>query len=292
MWMPSQSSHAVNPPCLPSGPSHGRCRSPRQLRPMTATSPRFGSGTARVRAAVEPRPPILRARACRPASRPGRRPAWPARASTAAWPRRRRRGSRGDRAWSGRADEHPPVAVRLGADRGSRPVRANDDASTPGAPTGPSARAISSEVPPGVRPPADRDDAVLVDVGDPGADPDLDAEPLELALRRRRSVRAGSVGRMRSIASTRMIRAAAGRIDAEVAAQGVARDLASVDRRARRRSARRRRARTSSTPRRRSGSASRSAASNAMRIRRRISVASSMVLRPGAHAPAHSSCPK
>jgi hypothetical protein len=44
-------------------------------------------------------------------------------------------------------------------------------------------------------------------------------------------------------------------------------------------------------PSRSSGTASRSAASKAMRMRRRISVASSMVLSPGAWA-AHSSCPK
>ena len=38
MWMPSQSSHAVKPPCWPNGPIHGMSVTP-DSRPMTATSP-------------------------------------------------------------------------------------------------------------------------------------------------------------------------------------------------------------------------------------------------------------
>ncbi len=38
MWMPSQSSQAVNPPCRPNGPIHGMLVTP-DSRPMTATSP-------------------------------------------------------------------------------------------------------------------------------------------------------------------------------------------------------------------------------------------------------------
>ena len=95
---------------------------------------------------------------------------------------------------------------------------------------------------------------------------------------------------MRSIASTRRIRASAGRIERK--------SLRSVS------FAISPRAPASSTPvgppptstnvihaRRTSASASRSAASNAIRIRRRISIASSIVLRPGANG-AQSSCPK
>ena len=62
-------------------------------------------------------------------------------------------------------------------------------------------------------------------------------------------------------------------------------------RRARRRSARRRRPRTSATRAARAGSLSRSAASYARKIRRRISSASSIDLRPGASG-AQSSLPK
>ena len=100
----------------------------------------------------------------------------------------------------------------------------------------------------------------------------------------------GYGGSTRSIASTRMIRASAGSI-ARKLRRRVSRAISPSEP-------------ASSTPvgppptstnvihsRRRSGSASRSAASNAMRIRRRISVASSMVLRPGATC-AHSSWPK
>ena len=100
----------------------------------------------------------------------------------------------------------------------------------------------------------------------------------------------GYVGRIRSTASTRSIRASWGRIDRK-SDRRVSFAISPS-------------APASSTPvgppptitnvihaRRRSGSASRSAASNAIRIRRRISTASSMVLRPGANG-AHSSCPK
>ena len=101
---------------------------------------------------------------------------------------------------------------------------------------------------------------------------------------------AGKVGRMRSTASTRMIRASRGSI-ARKSRRRVSRAISPSDP-------------ASSTPvgppptstnviqaRRRSSSASRSAASKAMRIRRRISVASSRVLSPGA-AGAQSSWPK
>ena len=65
----------------------------------------------------------------------------------------------------------------------------------------------------------------LVDVDDPGLRPDLDAEPLELALRG--ADRSGGYGgRIRSIASTRMIRASPGRIAPEVALERVVGDLA------------------------------------------------------------------
>ena len=128
-------------------------------------------------------------RGCRPASRPGRRPASLAPASTAAPPHRRRRRSRDGRG-SVRSglDEHPPVAVGLGAGRGRDPPRERRGHR----PRRPTARSVpgwrrSSRRPP---PPSGRH-AVLVDVGDPGAQPDLDAEPLELALRRRATGRAG-----------------------------------------------------------------------------------------------------
>ena len=113
---------------------------------------------------------------------------------------------------------------------------------------------------------------------------------------RRRASRAGAgrttdrsggyAGRTRSIASTRMIRVSPGLIDRK-SRRSVSWAISPS-------------APASSTPvgppptitnviqaRRRSGSASRSAASKAMRMRRRISVASSMVLSPGATA-AHS----
>ena len=78
------------------------------------------------------------------------------------------------------------------------------------------------------------------------------------------------VGRIRSSASTRTIRVAGGSIAPEVAASACRARSRRARRRAPRPSGRRRRPRTSSTRGARSGSPSRSAASNAIRIRRRI----------------------
>ena len=109
-------------------------------------------------------------------------------------------------------------------------------------------------------------------------------------LRRRRAIR--RVGRQDPVQRLDEQDPGVGRVDrAEVAAERVAGDLAERAGQLDARSGRRRRGRTSSTRARRSGSCSRSAASKAIRIRRRISVASSIDFRPGATA-AQSSWPK
>ena len=139
----------------------------------------------------------------------------------------------------------------------------------------------------GARPPSD--DAVGVDAGDGGSGAHLDAAAAELLRGARRAPR----GRRRARAgppSTRMMRASRGSIARKSRRERGARSRRSR-RPARRRWGRRRRSRRSAARGGAPASGSRSACSKASSTRRRISSASSSVLRPGAFA-SHSSWPK
>ena len=235
--------------------------------------------------AVEPGEDRLGRRTCRPGCRPARRPGpSPGPSSTAGSPRRRPRRSRDARGSSGRGRRG---SGRCGRSRRPWPRRPCARTTTRARPP-PTARSARGSPPrrrrassPARGRPRCRTTCVCVRT----------TTPSRSSWRRADAERPGGyVGRTRSIASTSTIRASCGRIDRK--------SLRSVS------FAISPRAPASSTPvgppptstnvihaAPRSGSASRSAASNAIRIRRRISMASSMVLRPGAYG-AHSSCPK
>ena len=187
MWMPSQSSQAVNPPCRPNGPSQPMLVTPAR-RPMTATSPWSLYAERLVRPAEDAPPDDLRR--VGPALH---RALGDARGRLVRLPRLDRGvadhedlGMAGDR--QVRLDDDPAGAVGLGPGRlGDRPRERA--ARTPAAQSDRPGRDGLLGRRPGrsTRTPS----SSMVD--DPGPRPDLDAEPLELALRRGRPI--GRIGR-------------------------------------------------------------------------------------------------
>ena len=250
---------------------------------MTATSPRFwnrNGGTAS---------PRSRRRIASAAYLPGWIPPWATPGTgfsgvhgcTAASPSDEDLGVAGD--GEVRPDPDPAVAVRLRADR-RRPRSARTSTRARPPPTA----SCGPGSPPRRRGPR------------PARDARRCGRPSSPCARRRRASRAGGTPTRRPSAGTSAgsgrapRRAGSGRPGA--GSSGSRRGAC----RSRSRPARPRARRRSGPPptitnvihaSRRCGTASRSAASNAMRIRRRISVASSIVLSPGANG-AHSSCPK
>ena len=275
MWIPSHSAQAMNPLWRPNGPSQPMLVTPAS-RPITATSPlsRYSNGSCRP---AENAPPDdlgrIRARLDRALGDTGHGPAL--------LPRLHRRiaddedlGMPGDRSGPARRSR-----VRLDRSRRRAPWPRPGQSSRPARrpPTAPSGPGSSCSVPSDIVDP----NRPVVDVDDPGPRAHLHAESLELLLGGPRSI--GRIGRQDPVHRLDEDDPRLTRPDRPEVAAAACRARSRRGRPpAPRPSARRRPRRTSSIRAFVPASASRSAASKAIRIRRRISVASSIVLRPGA----------